>query len=33
MAWTIETLNETVDAELQALPADMRAHNSRESAN
>ena len=25
MAWTIETLNETVDAELAELPADMRA--------
>ena len=25
MAWTVETLNETVDAELEALPADMRA--------
>ena len=25
MAWTVETLNETVDAELDALPADMRA--------
>lgn len=25
MAWTVETLNETVDAELAALPADMRA--------
>ena len=25
MAWTIETLNETVDAELAGLPADLRA--------
>ncbi len=25
MAWTVETLNETVDAELDELPADMRA--------
>lgn len=25
MAWTVETLNEVVDAELEALPADMRA--------
>ena len=25
MAWTVETLNGTVDAELKALPADMRA--------
>jgi phage-related protein len=25
MAWTIETLNETVDAELGELPPDMRA--------
>ncbi len=25
MAWTIETLNEMVDAELAELPADMRA--------
>lgn len=25
MAWTVETLNETVDAELTDLPADMRA--------
>lgn len=25
MAWTIETLNPTVDKELDALPADMRA--------
>lgn len=25
MAWAVETLNETVDAELDALPADMRA--------
>ena len=25
MAWTVETLNETVDLELSGLPADMRA--------
>ena len=25
MAWTVETLNAAVDAELEALPADMRA--------
>lgn len=25
MAWTVETLNSTVDEELEALPADMRA--------
>lgn len=25
MAWTVGTLNETVDAELEALPADVRA--------
>jgi phage-related protein len=25
MAWTVETLNETVDAELAGLPADMQA--------
>lgn len=25
MAWTVETLNETVDAELAELPRDMRA--------
>jgi phage-related protein len=25
MAWTVETLNETVDSELTALPVDMRA--------
>ena len=25
MQWTVETLNRTVDAELEALPADMRA--------
>ena len=25
MAWTVETLNETVDAELAELPPDMRA--------
>ena len=26
MAWTVETLNRAVDRELEALPADMRAH-------
>ena len=25
MGWTVETLNETVDAELAELPADLRA--------
>jgi phage-related protein len=29
VAWTVETLNETVDAELEALPADMRARLAR----
>jgi phage-related protein len=29
MAWTVETLNETVDAELNELPADMRARLAR----
>lgn len=29
MAWTVETLDATVDAELAALPADMRARLSR----
>ena len=29
MAWTVETLNQTVDEELRVLPADMRAHFSR----
>ena len=29
MAWTVETLNETVDAELTELPADMRARLAR----
>jgi phage-related protein len=29
MAWTVETLNATVDAEVNALPADMRAQLSR----
>ena len=32
MAWTVETLNETVDAELAELPADMRARLVRISA-
>lgn len=29
MAWSVETLNATVDAELEALPLDMRARFSR----
>ena len=29
MSWTVETLNETVDAEVEALPADMRASLAR----
>ena len=29
MAWTVQTLNETVDAELVELPADMRARLAR----
>jgi phage-related protein len=29
MAWTVETLNHTVDEELSALPADMRARFTR----
>ncbi|MGA7328577.1 MAG: type II toxin-antitoxin system RelE/ParE family toxin, partial [Rhodomicrobium sp.] len=29
MAWTVETLNAAVDAELEALPADMRARFTR----
>jgi phage-related protein len=29
MAWTVETLNETVDAELSELSADMRARLAR----
>ncbi len=29
MAWSVETLNETVDGELVALPADMRARFAR----
>ena len=29
MAWTVETLNETVDDELAELPADMRARLAR----
>ena len=29
MPWTVETLNETVEAELAALPADMRARLTR----
>lgn len=29
MAWTVETLNETVNAELSELPADMRARLAR----
>ena len=33
MAWTVETLNHTVDAELNALPADMRARFTRGSSH
>jgi phage-related protein len=29
VGWTIETLNETVDAEVEALPEDMRARLAR----
>ena len=29
MGWTVDTLNETVDAELGALPADLRARLTR----
>lgn len=29
MSWSVETLNATVDAELEALPLDMRARFSR----
>jgi hypothetical protein len=29
MTWTVETLNETVDAEIEALPEDMRARLAR----
>lgn len=29
MAWTVETLNDTVDAEVAELPADMRARLTR----
>ena len=29
MSWTVQTLNETVDAELVELPADMRARLAR----
>jgi len=29
MDWSVETLNETVDAELEALPVDMRAKFAR----
>ena len=29
MTWTVETLNKTVDAELRALPHDMRARFAR----
>jgi phage-related protein len=29
MAWTVETLNATVDAEVEDLPADMRAQLTR----
>jgi hypothetical protein len=29
MGWTVETLNEAVDAEVEALPQDMRARLAR----
>ncbi len=29
MGWSVETFNETVDAEVEALPADMRARLAR----
>jgi phage-related protein len=29
MSWTVETLNEAVDVEVEALPADMRARLAR----
>jgi phage-related protein len=29
MSWTVETLNKTVDAEVEALPEDMRARLAR----
>ena len=29
MSWTVETLNETVDAEVEALSEDMRARLAR----
>ena len=29
MSWTVETLNETVDAEVEALPKDIRARLAR----
>lgn len=29
MGWTVETLNEIVDAEVEALPEDMRARLAR----
>jgi hypothetical protein len=29
MVWTVETLNDTVDAEVEALPDDMRARLAR----
>ena len=29
MSWTVETLNETVEAEVEALPEDMRARLAR----
>ena len=32
MAWLVETLNATVDAEVSALPADMRARLTRNSS-
>ena len=32
MRWTVETLNDTVDAEIEALPRDMRSRLVRLSA-
>jgi hypothetical protein len=29
MPWTVETLNATIDAEIEALPSDIRARLSR----
>lgn len=32
MGWTVETLDKTVEAEVEALPADMRARLARTAA-